>query len=103
MRFPLVFELGGLRVSGHFVFELVAYLLGALLHVGFQLVFALATRGTALVLWGLTQALSLLPAIVLAYRRGERGQGRGLTICLVVSFLLWGGCVGAVMYGGVGF
>lgn len=28
MRFPLVFEVGELRVSGHFVFELAAYMLG---------------------------------------------------------------------------
>ena len=71
--------------------------LTVLLHL-IQLPIAMVTFGVALMLIGVSQLLYIIPAIIIAKRRGRPGIARGLMIGASVTFLLNTACFGFALF-----
>lgn len=74
---------------------------GALVSLVFRLVAGNDFAMIATVCFGLTQLLYMVPAMVIAHKKGQPGILRGIAIITAVSFLLNAGCWGLLALNGI--
>ena len=68
-----------------------------LMHLLGQALFTLATLGPSILFFGVSQLLYVVPAYVIAIRKGYPQTARGIAITAGISFLLNAGCTALVL------
>lgn len=69
-----------------------------LLHL-IQIPIAALSGGVAVIGIGLSQLLYVVPAVIIAHRKGRKGLMKGIIIAAAITFLLNAACFGVIFVG----